>query len=135
MASKYFDDIEVSESDRRFVDKSLAISDRIIALLKQKEMTQRQLAEVLGKRESEISKWLTGTHNFTLRTIAKLEEVLCADILSVNANRASLHNGGTAISRNFYVAVEEKPASAVHEWNKLPMNKIISDESVYAVSA
>ena len=31
-----------------------------------------QLAQKLGKRPSEITKWLSGQHNFTLRTIAQL---------------------------------------------------------------
>jgi len=27
----------------------------------------------MGKKESEISKWLSGTHNFTIETIAKIQ--------------------------------------------------------------
>ena len=84
MTSKYFDQVKVSELSKRYIDKSFAISDRIITLLERKQMTQRQLAEKMGKRESEISKWLTGTHNFTLKTIAKLEEILEEDIVLVS---------------------------------------------------
>ena len=32
-------------------------------------LTQKELAEKLGKRPSEISEWLTGNHNFTDDTL------------------------------------------------------------------
>lgn len=47
------------------------------------EMSQRELAQKLGKKESEISKWLSGSHNFTLKTIAKIEEVFGKKIILV----------------------------------------------------
>ncbi|MBK8969134.1 MAG: helix-turn-helix transcriptional regulator [Lewinellaceae bacterium] len=46
-------------------------------------MKRRDLAAALGKSESEVSKWLAGAHNFTLKSIAKLEAVLGEDILVV----------------------------------------------------
>lgn len=58
------------------IDHSFAIVDRIDEIMIKKNISQRQLAEMLGKKESEISKWMRGTHNFTLKTIAKLEAVL-----------------------------------------------------------
>ena len=39
-------------------------------------LTQKDFAQKLHKRESEISKWLTGRHNFTMQTIAKIETAL-----------------------------------------------------------
>jgi len=48
-----------------------------------KGMSQRDLARALGKSELEISKWLTGLHNLELKTIARIEEVLGEEILSV----------------------------------------------------
>jgi hypothetical protein len=39
------------------------------------------------KRDSEISKWLGGGHNFTIATIAKIEAVLGEDIISVKKYR------------------------------------------------
>jgi transcriptional regulator with XRE-family HTH domain len=47
-------------------------------------MEQKDLARLLGKNESEISKWITGTHNFTLKTISKNEAVLDESILVLN---------------------------------------------------
>ena len=66
---------------------SFAIADRIDAVLKAKGMSQKKFAEQLGKRESEISKWLTGRHNFTLQTIAKIETALNCKLIIIPHSR------------------------------------------------
>lgn len=38
---------------------------------------------MLGKKEPEISKWMRGTHNFTIGTIAAIEAALGEPILRV----------------------------------------------------
>ncbi|GEM_PF-4974526 len=37
---------------------------------------QKDLARLLVKGESEISKCMTGTHNFTIKTLSKIEAIL-----------------------------------------------------------
>ena len=66
-----------------FVDKYAEIVVRINQLLREKNFTQKDLAEKMEKNPSEISKWLGGNHNFTLRSIAKLEAELGEVILYV----------------------------------------------------
>jgi transcriptional regulator with XRE-family HTH domain len=56
-----------------------------------KGISQRQLAELLGKRESEVSKWMRGTHNFTIKTIAKLEAVLGEPIFQIAPKSPVVH--------------------------------------------
>lgn len=46
-------------------------------------MKQKDLAAMLGKSESEISKWMRGTHNFTIDTISCIEAAIGAPILQV----------------------------------------------------
>jgi transcriptional regulator with XRE-family HTH domain len=41
------------------------------------------LAHRLGKKESEISKWLTGRHNFTTKTLAHIALVLGEEVVKV----------------------------------------------------
>ena len=38
---------------------------------------------MLGKSEAEISKWMRGTHNFTIDTVVSIEEALQAPVLQV----------------------------------------------------
>ncbi|NUN08047.1 MAG: hypothetical protein HUU54_02615 [Ignavibacteriaceae bacterium] len=42
---------------------------------------QKYFASLFDKKESEISKWLTGRHNFTLKTIAQIEAKTNTQIL------------------------------------------------------
>lgn len=72
------------------LDHSFAIIDRIDKIMTQKGITQKELADRLGKSESEISKWMRGTHNFTVRTIAKLELALGAPILQISKGSSAI---------------------------------------------
>lgn len=63
----------ISKENEAEFDLSYGIAERLDVLLKEKNITQHDLALRLGKRDSEVSKWLTGRHNFTIETIAKIE--------------------------------------------------------------
>ena len=65
------------------VDHSFDIANRIALTLKQRGWTQTDLAKKTGKTCSEVSKWLSGTQNFTLRTIALIEEALGTELIQV----------------------------------------------------
>ena len=51
----------------------------IRAMLKAKGLTQKDFARLLNKRDSEISKWLTGRHNFTTQTISLMRSAIPKD--------------------------------------------------------
>ena len=74
---------KVSPEVRRSVNLSFLIMDRIHAILEERGLKQKDLANMLGKKESEISKWMRGTHNFTIETISAIENVLGHSILQV----------------------------------------------------
>ena len=74
---------QVSDRTRAEFNLSFEIADRIDAVLKHKGMSQKDLALKMGKRESEISKWLTGRHNFTINTLADISLALNEHIVSV----------------------------------------------------
>ena len=38
---------------------------------------------MIGHTEAEVSRWLSGTHNFTLSTLANISVTLGVDILSI----------------------------------------------------
>lgn len=54
----------VPEDVRLETDWSFAISDKIADALEKKGMTQKMFAKQIGKTETEVSRWLSGTHNF-----------------------------------------------------------------------
>lgn len=85
MPSKYFHEIDKNNPTylEIFTDKSLDIVEYVYELLKSKGLSQKDLADIMGKNESEISKWLSGGHNITLLTISRIEDALNETILAV----------------------------------------------------
>lgn len=66
-----------------FVRMYVQILKRVNYILEEKGYKQKDLAEQLGKKESEISKWLSGEHNLTLKSLAKLQAALDEEIITV----------------------------------------------------
>ncbi len=73
----------VSKEHRAEFDLSYGIAERLDAILKEKGITQHELAQRMGKRDSEVSKWLTGRHNFTTETIARIEVAIGRKIIRI----------------------------------------------------
>lgn len=67
------------------MDLCVAIANRVFDILKERGMNQRDLARTLGKTETEVSRWLSGTHNLTIATIAKLATALGDDIITTTS--------------------------------------------------
>ncbi|MDE6792259.1 MAG: helix-turn-helix domain-containing protein [Muribaculaceae bacterium] len=74
---------QVPNDVRMELDLSFALADKIESLLKEKHISQKELAKRMGKTEAEISRWLGGTHNFTLRTIAKISNALGSKLIII----------------------------------------------------
>lgn len=62
---------------------SFAISNRIDALMRERGLTKKQFADQIGKRPSEVTRWLSGQHNFTISTLAMLSTFFGKSIISV----------------------------------------------------
>jgi transcriptional regulator with XRE-family HTH domain len=73
----------VNPEIRESVDISFQIVDRIHEILTEKGMKQKDLALLLGKKEAEISKWMRGTHNFTIDTLVSIKNALRAPIMQI----------------------------------------------------
>jgi len=67
----------------RLVKKNLAIACKIQEVLDRKDMKAVDLANKMSKQKSEISKWLSGQHTFSMRTITAIETALDSDIVHV----------------------------------------------------
>lgn len=74
---------ETAEETKIYVRKMADIAVRIHQLMERKNLTQKDLADCLSKQPSEISKWLSGEHNLTIKSLIKLEAELGADIFTV----------------------------------------------------
>ena len=68
-------------SIRKTTELNLEIAIRINSILESKGLKPVDLANKLNKSQSEISKWLTGTHTFTTKTLAKISLALEEEII------------------------------------------------------
>lgn len=64
-------------------DLEFAISTRIYELMTQKGLSKSEFARAVGKRPCEITKWLSGQHNFTLATLGMLTAFFGQPIITV----------------------------------------------------
>ena len=84
---------EVPEDIKIFVRRQVDMARRIREVMEAQNLTQKSLAKRLGKQESEISRWLSGEHNLTFRSLAKLEAALGEPILEVSGTIQSPAGG------------------------------------------
>lgn len=82
--SKYREMVsQVPPEIKEEVNLSFAISNKIDSLMHERGLSKKQLADQLGRRPSEITRWLSGQHNFTVSTLAKLSAFFGKSIISV----------------------------------------------------
>ena len=73
----------VTPEIKKQIDLQVDVANRIYEILEEKNMSQKDLARLLGKTENEVSRWLSGTHNITFATLAKIACALDTDIIMV----------------------------------------------------
>lgn len=74
---------KVPDDLKKELSWSFAISNQIADALEKQGMTQKMLAKKMGKSETEVSRWLSGTHNFILKTLARKSSVLHVNLIEV----------------------------------------------------
>lgn len=74
----------ISPEMKMQIEMSVAIANRIYEILESRGMTQKDFAHLMGKSETEVSRWLSGTHNLTLSTICKISLALGEELVKVN---------------------------------------------------
>jgi transcriptional regulator with XRE-family HTH domain len=63
---------KITPLEKEKVRAKMQLAVRLDELIKAAGLSKGEFAERLGKNPSEISKWLSGTHNFTLDTLAEI---------------------------------------------------------------
>lgn len=66
------------------VASRMRLAMKIADAIEASGMTKKEFAARLGKHPSEISKWLSGTHNFTHDTLFEISKVLDIDLIDTN---------------------------------------------------
>ena len=74
---------QMSPEMKKRMELSVSIANRIYDILERKGMSQKDLARKLGKTETEVSRWLSGMHNLTIGTIAKISIALGEEVIVI----------------------------------------------------
>jgi transcriptional regulator with XRE-family HTH domain len=67
----------------RLVKRNLAISDKVRKILSGRNLSDKDFAKMLNKTQSEVSKWLSGSHNLTQKSIIKMEIALGVQLIYI----------------------------------------------------
>ena len=73
----------VPQEMKEEINLSFAISNKIDALMQERGLSKKEFADQLGKRPSEITRWLSGQNNFSVSTLAMLSAFFGKSIISV----------------------------------------------------
>lgn len=74
---------EITAEEQEVTNKRMLLAAKIDKARLKKGWSKKELADQMGKRPSEITKWLSGTHNFTTDTLFNLEHKLDARFINV----------------------------------------------------
>ncbi len=80
-------------------------------IIKEKGYSQKSLADKMEKNPSEIHKWLSAEHNFTLRSIAKLQAELGEELLIVPVRKPVIEFNSKFVKTTYAVTVYSQTTS------------------------
>ncbi len=63
-------------------DRRMGLAVKIAEALRSRGLTNQEFAFMMGKKPSEVTRWLSGTHNFTTETLWQMERVLRIQLLT-----------------------------------------------------
>lgn len=71
---------EMKEIEKVQVETKFNLANALESLLKNKGISKSEFAAKMGKSPSEISKWMSGKHNFTIDTLMEIAHALKVDL-------------------------------------------------------
>lgn len=78
----------VSPLEAKRIETRMLIASKISKTLKEKGWKKKDLMNAMGKKNaSEITRWLSGTHNFTSDLLSDLSVVLGIELLNIEEHK------------------------------------------------
>lgn len=74
---------EITPAERAQTRMSFEISNKLDELMRERGLSKKQFADAIGRRPSEITRWLSGEHNFTIATLGMLSAFFGQPIVTV----------------------------------------------------
>lgn len=113
----------ISPQEQARTEYRMLLAAKIDDGRKTKGWTQNEFAEKMGKQPSEISKWLSGTHNFTSDILFDIGELLEIELLALKEKELKV------VKVVEYKGVASSPAKSYHVGlNDSPVGKLLYTE-------
>lgn len=113
----------ITPQEQEQTDYKMKLAAKIYKAMKALDMTQTQFAESINKPISLISRWMSGTHNFTVDTLVDIQRILGISLLNVETTNSYAQV-------NFKVNIY----STIPGWTSHEMEQYISDMGGLAVA-
>jgi transcriptional regulator with XRE-family HTH domain len=68
-------------------ERSLLLAQTIEAKMKERGLSRIEFSELMKTQPSTVTKWLKGSHNFTIETLFEIEKVLQFSIFNFNTTQ------------------------------------------------
>ena len=82
---------EITPEEQAKTDAKMLLAVKIADAMKTKNWNNKRLMKEMGKtNQSEITRWLSGTQNFTVETLVDLERVLDIKLLQLQDNKPTI---------------------------------------------
>src|SRR5690554_2400528 len=76
---------KITPEEQAKTDKKMILATKIANAIKAKGLSKTKFTKLMGKEhQSEISRWLSGTHNFTIDTLIDIERILSIQLIDIN---------------------------------------------------
>lgn len=72
--------------------RRMMMAAKIFDFIMEKGLTQKKVAELMDKSESDISEWLSGKRNITIDNISDFERVLGIKLLNIESSQTRTIN-------------------------------------------
>lgn len=92
------------EKEYAKVNSRMKLAARIADAIKKQGLTQKEFAAKLDKKPSEISKWLSGNHNFTHDILCDIQSVLKIELFKYddcNAESSKIEDTYSSMKERF----------------------------------
>jgi len=87
----------IPQTMKESINRRMSLAARIDDVLQTRGLTNQEFAFMMGKKPSEISRWLSGTHNFTTETLWEIERVLNIQLLVSSPRKEPVPFEGDAL--------------------------------------
>jgi len=74
---------EISPAELKRARNRMLVAAKIDDAIISKGWKKTDFARKIGKNPSEVTKWLSGTHNFTIDTLSDIEDLLGINLLNI----------------------------------------------------